>query len=114
MLAKKNRLIDSRDFKKVQEKGRVVQFSDFGLAYIERKDENPSRFGFVVSMKVAKGASDRNRIKRAMSEAVRGLGVYIKPGLDVVFLAKTSATSSSTDKIMKEVRRSLKEGGFVK
>lgn len=114
MLARKNRLTDSRDFKKVRESGRVSQFLNFGVAYVDRKDEKPPRFGFVVSTKISKGASDRNRIKRAMSEAVRGMAVYARQGVDVVFLAKNAATGSSTDKIMKEVRKALKEKGLVK
>lgn len=114
MLAKKFRLTESNDFKKVEREGKVFQSDDFGIAYLYRNDGGPSRFGFVISTKIAKDASDRNRIKRAMSEAVRGIMQDIKDGMDLVFLAKMPVIRSSTEKIMREVKLSLKEGGFNK
>jgi len=112
MLAKKFRLTGSKDFKKVQEEGRVFQSSDFGIAILKRNDDLPSRFAFVVSTKIAKEAADRNRFKRAMSEAVRLASVDISNGYDAVFLAKTSIVKVSTDLVMKQVRAALKESGL--
>jgi ribonuclease P protein component len=114
MLAKKHRLTRSENFKKVEKEGVVLQTPDFGVAYIDRKDEEPSRFGFVVSTKIAKGATDRNRIRRAMSEAVRITALEVRSGLDVIFLAKTSIVKSPTDKIMRDVKNILKEEVFIK
>lgn len=114
MLAKKSKLTGAKDFSKVQAEGKVFQSQNFGIAYLERKDEEPSRFGFIVSTKIAKDAVDRNRFKRAMSEAVRLNSINLIPGFDVVFLAKTSINRESTSNIMKEVRDSLKEVGLMK
>lgn len=114
MLAKKHRLTDTNDFKKVQKEGKVFQSADFGIAFFDRQDDDPSRFGFVVSTKISKDASDRNRIRRAMSEAVRTSALDIKNGLDIVFLAKLSVARSPTDKIMRDVKSALKEGGLTK
>ncbi|HJY98822.1 MAG TPA: ribonuclease P protein component [Patescibacteria group bacterium] len=114
MLAKKYRLSGSANFKRVEKEGRVFQMPDFGVAHVQRNDSLPSKFGFVISTKIAKGATDRNRIRRAMSEAVRMSSVDLKPGMDVVFLAKLSVIKSPTDKIMRDVYAALKEGGFIK
>lgn len=114
MLARKNRLIDSKDFKRVEKEGTVFQSQNFGLAYFNRKDEEPSKFGFVVSTKIAKDAVDRNRFKRAMSESVRTSGTYLKPGFDVVFLAKTSIVKTPTSDIMKEVKVALGGANLIK
>jgi ribonuclease P protein component len=46
-----------------------------------------SRFGFSVSNRIG-GAVQRNRIKRRLREAVRLRMNSIKPGWDVVFIAK--------------------------
>jgi ribonuclease P protein component len=114
MLAKESRLKDKVDFNRVQEKGNIYQSTNFGVAYLDRKDSNPSRFGFIVSTKISKDAYDRNRIKRALSEAVRISSVDLRKGFDVVFLAKTSIIRAPTADIMKEVKTALKEIGIYK
>jgi ribonuclease P protein component len=114
MLAKKHRLIGGKDFRRVQEKGKTFQSKDFGIAYFDRGDEQPSRFAFVVSTKVAKDAVDRNTIKRHMSETVRLMVGEIKLGLDVVFLAKTSIIRVPADEIMRQVRLSVRESEIAK
>lgn len=114
MLAKKFKITGSKDFARVQSEGKIYQSSSFGIAYFERKDEEPSRFGFIVSTKISKDAVDRNRAKRAMSEAVRINSVDLCNGYDVVFLAKPSILRLSTADIMKEVRLSLKEASILK
>lgn len=114
MLAKKFKLTGAKDYTRVQDNGKVFQSDNFGIAYIKREDKDPSRFGFIVSTKIAKEAVDRNRCKRAMSEAVRIDSVNLAEGYDVVFLAKTSIARVSTTDIMKEVRLSLTKAGLMK
>ncbi|MCX6704156.1 MAG: ribonuclease P protein component [Candidatus Woesebacteria bacterium] len=112
MLSKKFRLKGTAKFSKIQKEGKVYQSANFGIAYIKRGDANPSCFGFIVSTKIAKDAVDRNRFKRAMSEAVRIASIDLVNGFDAVFLAKTSIARVPTSEIMKEVRLSLKECGL--
>lgn len=114
MLARKFKLTGSKDFSRVQENGKVFQSENFGIAYFNREDEEASRFGFIVSTKIAKEAVDRNRCKRAMSEAVRINSVNLAEGYDVVFLAKTSIARASTTDIMKEVKSALEKAKLVK
>lgn len=112
MLAKKFRLTGAKNFARIQKEGKVYQSNNFGIAYIKREDKDPSRFGFIVSTKIAKDAVDRNRFKRAMSEAVRIASIDLINGFDAVFLAKTSIVRVPTSEVMKEVRLSLKESGL--
>lgn len=114
MLARKFRLTEKGDFDNIQNKGKVFQSENFGIGILKRGDAGPSRFGFIVSTKIAKDAVDRNRFKRAMSEAVRTSMVDIENGFDVVFLAKTSIIRIPTEKIMKEVCVSLRESGLLR
>ena len=114
MLAKKFRLKGAKEFARIQKEGKIYQSANFGLAYIKRGDEGPSRFGFIVSTKIAKDAVDRNRFKRAMSEEERIASIVLGSGFDAVFLAKTSIVRVSTAEIMKEVRLSLKASGLSK
>jgi ribonuclease P protein component len=112
MLAKKFRLTGTKDFDRIQKEGKVYQSTNFGIAYLKRGDAGFSHFGFIVSTKIAKDAVDRNRFKRAMSEAVRIASIDLTSGFDVVFLAKVSINRVSTADIMKEVRLALKGSGL--
>lgn len=114
MLAKKFKLTGSKDFKRVQEQGSVHQAETFGIAILDRKDELPSRFAFIVSTKIAREAVDRNRFKRTMSEAVRLSSRDIVPGFDCVFLAKTTIARFPASFVMKEVREALTKSGLIK
>lgn len=114
MLAKKFRLTQSRDFRKVQETGTTYQSPNFGIAMLDRHDTDPTRFAFVISTKISKDAVDRNTIRRHMSETVRLLTNYVKDGMDVVFLAKTSIIKVPADGIVREVREAIKESGLMK
>jgi ribonuclease P protein component len=114
MLAKKYRLTDSADFAKVQSEGHTFQSTNFGIAVFDRKDDDPPRFAFVVSTKIAKDAVDRNTIRRHMSETVRLMTSEVKNGLDVVFLAKTSIMRVPADGIVREVRTAVRECGITK
>ena len=114
MLAKESRLTEKKDFEVVQEKGRMYQSVNFGIAFLKRGDDNPSRFAFVVSTKISKDAADRNRYRRALSEAVRTSSIDLNRGFDVIFLAKTSIIRVSTAEVMKEVKVALRESGLYK
>lgn len=71
-LNKKNRLKKKLDFEDVFKKGKAVNGSFLFIKY-KKNRLGVSRFGFVVSAKVAKKAVERNKIRRILSEAVRGI-----------------------------------------
>ena len=114
MIASLYRMRGDKSFKEVLDRGELVQSESFGLAFVKREDEDVPKFGFIVSTKVSKEAVQRNRIKRALSEAVRFLTADIKKGYDVVFLAKQRAARVSTDVLMNEVREAIKSAGLFK
>ncbi len=63
---------------------------------------NSSRFGFVVSRRVGK-AVVRNRIKRLLREIARQTPV--KPGWDIVLIARVPAAVLGFDEMEKSVRQ---------
>jgi len=65
---------------------------------------NSSRFGFVVSRRVG-NAVVRNHIKRLLREITRQIPV--KPGWDIVFIARISAASTGFEDLGKSVRKLL-------
>lgn len=113
MLARQYILKGRKNFERVQKEGRVFQSDSFGISVFDRGDTEPSRFAFVVSTKISKDATQRNRIKRAIGEAVRYERTRAKAGLDVVFLAKSSSTQKSTDGLMTEVREGMTQAGLI-
>ncbi len=104
MLANHNSLTGAHNFDRVKAEGVLLQSTNFGVSILDRKDNDHSRFGFVISTKISKLATQRNRIKRAMREAVRQNLFVVRPGIDVVFLAKASIANKITDDIMHEVK----------
>lgn len=113
MVSKEYRLSGKKNFEKVFQEGKIIQAETFGLAYLNRGDGEVSRFGFIVSTKVSKLAVQRNRVKRALSEAVRFLTSKIEKGYNIVFLAKGKSMKVSTDEMMREVGTSLNKAGIL-
>ena len=114
MLAAKYSLKSRDRFNRVEKEGKITQSESFGLAVFDRRDDEVSSFGFIVSNKISLESTLRNRIKRAMKEAVRFEMTGLKKGMDVVFLAKQRALKTSTEGIINEVRVALREAGLYK
>ena len=72
-----------------------------------------SRFGFIISTKIHKRAVKRNRAKRLLSEAIFALSPKIKPGFDVVFLAKKKIVEANLEEVKIEVKRLFAKAGMV-
>lgn len=65
-----------------------------------------SRFGFIISKKVAPLAVDRNRSKRLIRSCVEALLFDIKPA-DYLFIIKQNLSEIKREEIEKEVRQVL-------
>ncbi|MCB0164722.1 MAG: ribonuclease P protein component [Anaerolineae bacterium] len=88
-MKRKYRLRRSSDFHRVRQVGKSNASSLMVLAFLQNELEH-SRFGFVVSKRLG-NAVQRNKIKRRMREAIRLRLVRIKPGFDVVIIARKPA-----------------------
>lgn len=114
MLDRKNRLTKRAEFERVREGGKVFPSDSFSLSVLERKDSKPSRFGFIVSTKISKAATIRNKAKRALREGIRHLIFYMKNGYDCVVLAKPIIVKKYTDEIIRELEKILKLADLMK
>ena len=73
-----------------------------------------SRFGFVVSKKIAKKSTIRNKIKRRLREIIgRGLP-EIKKGIDGVFISKTGLEKKGFQQLEETVSIILAKAGILK
>lgn len=102
MLASKNRLKKKINFARIEIDGKMIQSKSFGMGIYNRKDNEPSRFGFVISTKISKKAVIRNRIKRIMSEVIRKNLNNLKEGYDVLFLIKHQAAKITKEELENE------------
>lgn len=87
MLAFKNRLTKEKDFKKLAQKGKVISRQGFFIKILPNNLEY-SRFGIIVSNKISKKATIRNRLKRQIRSLIRSSLNSFKPSFDVVVIVQ--------------------------
>jgi len=86
MLAKKNRLNKKKDFGQVLKEGKSLK-EKFLILKIGKNKTGQIRFGFIVSQKVSKKATIRNKVRRKISELVKLRIKKIKKGVDAILIA---------------------------
>ena len=109
MLPKGNRLTRSRDFTRTRRFGRSAG-SPLAALYTLPNRTDDLRVGFSVSKKVGK-ATVRNRVKRLMREAVRRELADLRPGHDLVFIARPAAADAPYDRIAETVGYLTRKAG---
>ncbi len=102
MLPRENRLKKKKDFDKVFKKGKTIAGKLIFLKYLKNKLKI-NRFGFVVSLKLSKKAVIRNRIRRQLREITRCNLFNIKPGFDVLIIAKPEIINKDYQDIKDEL-----------
>lgn len=112
MLSLPNRL-PKNDIPLLLRRGMHVRNDYIELVYKKRQipdrvgdDNTISRFAFIVSTKIDKRATARNRMRRVLSESVRHLLATIQP-IDGIFIAKKNFADLPQTEIEKIVRALL-------
>ncbi len=105
------RLRCNRDFQQVRQVGKSYASPIMVLAFL-RNELEYSRFGFVVSKRQGK-AVKRNKIKRRMREATRIRIGQIKPGFDVVFIARKHIKQATYTEIEQSLTQLLKRADLL-
>lgn len=107
MLPCKNR-VGKQYFPASHQQARSV-FSDlFTLKAVPSKDRGSlARFAVVVSVKVAKQAVTRNKLKRRVYVAVRTSGGLMRRGATFIFYAKKGAGNAPYSQVADEVAKLL-------
>jgi len=86
MLAKQHRLLKQKEFEKVFKQGRAFYTKVLGAKGLINELKS-NRFGIVISSKISKKATERNKLKRQIRQAVRELNAELKSGFDLVLIA---------------------------
>jgi len=114
MLPEPNRLQKEKDFEKVFKNGKGFNQTFLFLKAFNRKDEEESRFGFVVSTKVSKKAVDRNKLKRQLREITREKIEKLKDGYDVVVVTQPGIQTQSFHQLKQNLFQLFKEADLIK
>jgi ribonuclease P protein component len=100
-----------RDFDRLYKKGRstgdkfvVVFHISNGLQY--------TRKAFLASRKVG-GAVVRNRARRLMKESFRKIEQEIKPGMDILFIARKPIADAGCAEVEESIRKALTKSGLL-
>ncbi len=103
-LSKNFRLKKEKDFDKVKRRGQVFQTPLFAVSILTGQDNGP-KFGIVVSKKIDKKATARNKIRRRVSEALRTLLPRLRQDIFCVFFVKKEINKASFKKIKKQISK---------
>lgn len=112
MLARQYRLVKDQEYSYVFRRGQIKEETFLSLR-VAPNNIASSRFGFVVSRKIAKKATARNLIKRRLIEAVRRKLDEIKPGYDLVILAKSGIEEKKFNEISQTLEILLNKAGLL-
>lgn len=78
-------------------------YSDsFTFVYQKMNEAPATKVGFIVSSKVSKKATERNRIKRLFREIMRKIIPDLKTNIVGVFLVKSDILKADPEKVEKE------------
>ena len=113
MLPRENRLKKEEDFKKVFKKGRGFT-NDLLVLKVIKNNLDISRFAFVISKKISKKATVRNRIKRRLDNIIRADLPKIKKGWDGIIIALPDIENKKFEILKKDAESLLKRTGLLK
>ena len=113
MLSKKNRLTKKKDFEKVFKKGKAHYTKVLGIKTL-KNDLPDSRFGIVISTKIAKKVFRRNLVKRRLREIIRNHLSEINSSYDFIILTLPPVVEKSFQELDSEVMLILKKLRAIK
>ena len=99
----------NRDFHRVYRKG-ANAVRPCLVVYARRNGGNANRLGFTVTAKVGK-AHTRNKVRRRLREIYRLNEAAIRPGYDLVVVARTRAAVAAYGRLEAEFMSASKELG---
>lgn len=108
MFGRKNRIQKNKEIESIFKKGKSFKQGNL-LLKTKKNDLGINRFAFIVSKKVSKKASERNRIKRKLREIIKLKNGLSGSGKDNLFIVLSGLEKESAEKIEKTVERLLEK-----
>lgn len=99
-------LRSTRDLDRVFQSGRWSRSGPVSVGTSPRGDERAARVCFVAGRAIGKSVR-RNRARRRMREALRIMPVKLRPGADIVLLARPATAEAPFADLSSAIRRCL-------
>lgn len=113
MLAKLSRLKRKKDFARIFKKGKGFRGQDLFLKVLPGLGAQ-SRFGIIVSQKISKKASERNKIRRRIRAAIFKKLPALGDNFDVVLLTAPGIEKKDFRAIEKTITELFKKASIIK
>ena len=112
MLSKKYKITKKKDFENIFRQG--ASFKEGNL--ILKTNHNSfgiNRFALIVSQKVSKKATVRNRIRRQLKELIRPQARNMKKGMDCLFIVLPGLEKENFQGLAKILNNLFKKAGII-
>ncbi len=113
MIPKRNRLKKKKDFEETFKKGKRLK-SEFLEIRIRKVNKKDKKIAFVAPVKAFKKATERNKMKRKMREAFKGLMKNLDEGVRIIIIAGSGAEKKSIEELEKAIKKQLVQFKFLK
>jgi ribonuclease P protein component len=111
-LRKRERITEEYEYKTVIQSGRLIRTKTFKAYFLSGKHLE-RRAGFIAGKGVG-GACERNRARRLLREAYRGLKPQLEPqGFNVVFVARRGTAEADKSQIETEMKGMFERCGVA-
>lgn len=100
-------ITENRIFLRLYKKGKFY-VGKFMVLYVAPNRSATDRLGITASKKVGK-SNRRNRIRRLIKENYRLYEEFVKPGFDLVFVARENETLPDFHEVRKEMKYLMKK-----
>ncbi len=100
------------EFRRAYTKGKSF-VGPFAVSYVRKNKLQVTRVGFTTSKKIG-NAVLRNRSRRVLREAYRQLAPRVKPGFDLVFVARGRTPRAKSTEVGKQLEKHLLSAGVLK
>ena len=107
-----SRLTSAADIRRTYSQGRKASSPAVVAHVLLSGEARPARVGVSAARGIG-SAVQRNRAKRRIREAVRGLGRSLAPGADVMLVASGKATTAEFQELVDSVGGTLERAGGV-
>jgi len=107
MLKKISRLTKDKEFEKVFKQGKSAHNNLFSIKTLTN-NLLYNRFGIIVSLKVHKKATERNKAKRRIREALKVFDKKIKASQDIVVVCRPNLVNADYEQIKRFLNLTLK------
>ena len=102
---------ENKDFKRLYYRGKNVA-NEYLAVYSRRFGGKGCRLGITVSAKIGK-AVVRNRIRRLIKESYRLMEDEVRPGWDIVVVARGRAAHAVFGEISSSLKKALSKSGVL-